>query len=158
MGPSVLFRPTAISTGISTRRYALCRYGHSAPKLSNSPFRAPPRKACHSSGVNRSTGPSGSRLLRRPIVQPGRLATSTQLPLEKLRELLTQLGPESGLSGEFPNVGLATITSLIVVSCPQYAQSVRWALPNVVTHFPPESSRHHSGMRRICRLRRTTVQ
>jgi hypothetical protein len=75
--------------------------------------------------VNRSTGPSGSRLLRRPIVQPDRLATSTQLPLEKLRELLTQLGPESGLSGEFPNVGLATITSLIVVSCPQYAQSVR---------------------------------
>jgi len=34
--------------------------------------------------------------------------------LEKLRELLTQLGPESGLSGEFPNIGLPTITSLIV--------------------------------------------
>src|SRR5450755_2681886 len=101
------------------------RYGHSAPKLSNSPFRAPPRKACHSSGVNRSTGPSGSLLLRRPIVRPGRLATSTQLPLEKLRELLTQLGPESGLSGEFPNIGLPTITSLFVGFYPQNAQSVR---------------------------------
>jgi hypothetical protein len=50
-------------------------------KLSNSPFRTPPRKACHSAGVNRSTGPAESLLLRTPIVPPGRLATSTQLPL-----------------------------------------------------------------------------
>jgi hypothetical protein len=69
---------------------ALCSYGHFLPKRSNSPFRAPPRKACHSSDVNRRTGPSGSLLLRTPIPPSGRLATSTQLPLEKLRELLTQ--------------------------------------------------------------------
>jgi hypothetical protein len=30
------------------------------------------------------------------------------LPLAKLRELLTQLAPEPGLSGEFPSVGLPT--------------------------------------------------
>jgi hypothetical protein len=69
---------------------ALCLCGHSLPKLSNSPFRAPPRNACHSSDVNRRTGPSESLLLRTPILPSGRLATSTQLPLEKLRELLTQ--------------------------------------------------------------------
>jgi hypothetical protein len=63
---------------------------HFPQKLSNSPFRTPPRKACHSSDVNRRTGPSESLLLRTPISWPGRLATSTQLPLEKLRELLTQ--------------------------------------------------------------------
>ena len=51
------------------------------PKRSNSPFRTPPRKACHSAGVNRRTGPAESLLLRTPIVSPGRLATSTQLPL-----------------------------------------------------------------------------
>jgi hypothetical protein len=51
------------------------------PTLSNSPFRTPPRKACHSSGVNRRTGPAESLLLRTPTVPPGRLATSTQLPL-----------------------------------------------------------------------------
>jgi hypothetical protein len=54
------------------------RYG---PKRSNSPFRTPPTKACHSVGVNRRTGPAESLLLRTPIVPPGRLATSTQLPL-----------------------------------------------------------------------------
>ncbi len=69
---------------------ASCLCSHFLPKLSNSPFRTPPRKACHSSDVNRRTGPSESRLLRTPISPPGRLATSTQLPLEKLRELLTQ--------------------------------------------------------------------
>ena len=51
------------------------------PKPSNSPFRTPPRKACHSSGVNVRTGPPESLLLRTPISPPGRLATSTQLPL-----------------------------------------------------------------------------
>jgi hypothetical protein len=51
------------------------------PKLSNSPFRTPPRKSCHSSGVNRRTGPPESLLLRTPTVPPGKLATSTQLPL-----------------------------------------------------------------------------
>jgi hypothetical protein len=51
------------------------------PKASKSPFRTPPRKACHSSGVNARTGPVTSLLLRMPIVPPGRLATSTQLPL-----------------------------------------------------------------------------
>jgi hypothetical protein len=69
---------------------APCLYGYSLPKLSNSPFRAPPRNACHSSDVNRRTGPSESLLLRTPILPSGRFATSTQLPLEKLRELLTQ--------------------------------------------------------------------
>src|SRR6202012_4144927 len=59
-------------------------------------------------------GPSGSLLSRRPTVWPGRLATSTQLPLEKLNELLTQRGLESGVSGELPNVGLSTTTSLII--------------------------------------------
>ncbi len=57
---------------------------------SNSPFRTPPTNACHSSGVNRSIGPAVSLLLRMPISPSGRLATSTQLPLAKLRELLTQ--------------------------------------------------------------------
>src|SRR4029077_2904126 len=63
---------------------------HFLPKLSNSPFRTPPRNACHSSDVNRSTAPWASRLLRTPISPSGRLATSTQLPLEKLNELFTQ--------------------------------------------------------------------
>ena len=69
---------------------ALCLRGHFLPKLSNSPFRTPPRNACHSSGVNRRTAPSASLLLRTPISSSGRLATSTQFPLEKLSELLTQ--------------------------------------------------------------------
>ena len=38
---------------------ALWLCGHFLPKLSNSPFRAPPRNACHSSDVNRRTGPFG---------------------------------------------------------------------------------------------------
>ena len=69
---------------------ALCSCGHFLPKRSNSPFRTPPRNACHSSGVNRRTAPSASLLLRTPISSSGRLATSTQLPFEKLSELLTQ--------------------------------------------------------------------
>jgi hypothetical protein len=61
------------------------------PNLSNSPSRAPPRNASHSSRVNLRTDPAGSRLLRTPTEPPGSSATSTQLPLEKLRELLTQI-------------------------------------------------------------------
>jgi hypothetical protein len=60
----------------------------------------------------------GSLLSRRPMVRPGRSATSTQLPLEKLSELLTQLGPESGVSGELPNIGLPTITSRLFFLSP----------------------------------------
>ena len=82
---------------------------HFLPKLSNSPFRTPPRNACHSSDVNLSTAPWASRLLRTPISPSGRLATSTQLPLEKLNELLTQLEPESGFSAGFPRVGCPTV-------------------------------------------------
>ena len=51
------------------------------PKSSNSPLCTPARKACHSSGVNRRTGPSRSRLFLTPTVPPGRSETSTQLPL-----------------------------------------------------------------------------
>jgi hypothetical protein len=38
-----------------------------------------------------------------------RSATSTQLPLAKLKELLIQLGADSGLSGELSSVGLPTL-------------------------------------------------
>src|SRR6266704_5645118 len=76
-----------------------CLQGHYLPKLSNSPFRARPRNACHSSGVNRRIAASASLLLRTPISPPGRLAISTQFPLAKLRELLTHLRPESRLLG-----------------------------------------------------------
>src|SRR5216683_6417338 len=62
------------------------------PSLSNSPSRAPPRNASHSWRVNVSTGPPGFLLWRTPTEPPGSSATSTQLPLEKLRELLTQTG------------------------------------------------------------------
>src|SRR6266568_9554171 len=83
--------------------------------LSNSPFRTPPRNACHSPGVNRRTGPAESLLSRTPISPAGRLATSTQLLLEKLRELLTQYESESGLPGRL-GVSLSTShPSLIVV-------------------------------------------
>lgn len=87
---------------------ALLRVSHSRPKSSNSPIRAPPTNACHSSGVKRSTAPSGSLLLRTPTSPPGRFATSTQLPLAKLRELLTQLASELSLSGRPPNAGVST--------------------------------------------------
>src|SRR5215471_15026557 len=70
------------------------------PKRSNSPLCAPPTNACHSPGVNRSTGPEGSFESRTPTPPPGRLATSTQLLLEKLRELLIQDKPAlDGQSG-----------------------------------------------------------
>jgi hypothetical protein len=91
-----------------TRKPYRQRLSHFTPKPLNSPFCAPPRNACHSSDVNRRTGPAGSLLLRRPTPPSGRLATSTQLPLEKLRELLTQQRPEPSPSGEFPIVGLST--------------------------------------------------
>ena len=55
--------------------------GRYLPKPSNSPFLTPPRKACHSSDVNLSTGPAECLLFRTPISPPGRLATSTQFPL-----------------------------------------------------------------------------
>src|SRR5712691_11630773 len=79
-------------------------------KRSNSPFRAPPRNASHSLGVNRRTGPCGSLLSRTPMPPPGRLATSTQLLFEKLRELLTQGRSEADdLSGRWsPSVRLST--------------------------------------------------
>src|SRR5579859_2777378 len=80
--------------------------GQSVPNRSNSPFRTPPRNAYHSSGVNDRTGPAESLLLRTPIPPPGRSATSTQLPLEKLRELLTQSEPDP--SGALPCVVLPT--------------------------------------------------
>ena len=48
------------------------------------------RNAAHSARVKLRTGPSGSRLSRMPTVLPGSSATSTQLPLAKLKELLTQ--------------------------------------------------------------------
>jgi len=51
-------------------------------------FRVRPRNARHSSWVNRSTGPPGSMLSRTPIPRGGPLATSTQLPLARLAELL----------------------------------------------------------------------
>jgi hypothetical protein len=57
------------------------RGGRYRPKPSNSPFLTPPRNACHSSDVNFRTGPAEFLLSRMPISPPGRLATSTQLPL-----------------------------------------------------------------------------
>src|SRR5689334_13744860 len=97
----------ASSASVYDRRLScLSFYGPYMQKRSNSPLRTPPRNACHSSDVNRRTAPSDSLLLRTPISPPGRLATSTQLPLAKLRELLTQLKPE--YSG-FPSVALPTV-------------------------------------------------
>src|SRR6185295_16305004 len=48
------------------------------------------RNAAHSARVKLRTGPPGSRLSRMPTESPGSPATSTQLPLAKLKELLTQ--------------------------------------------------------------------
>jgi len=76
--------------GASLRAYVLISGRCLRPKLSNSRFRTPPRNALHSSGVKRRTRPSGSRLLRTPTPPSGKSATSTQLPLAKLRELFTQ--------------------------------------------------------------------
>jgi len=58
------------------------------PAQSSSPFLTPETKASHSARVNRSTGPVGSLELRTALPPPGNLATSTQLPREKLSELL----------------------------------------------------------------------
>ena len=95
--------------------------GYFLPKRSNSPFRTPPRKACHSSGVNSRTGPPEFLLLRTPTPPSGRHATSTQFPLEKLRELLTQLEPDPGPSGAFPSVVLPT---LYLTDCRKFIPSV----------------------------------
>lgn len=90
--------------------------GYRLPKLSNSPFRTPPINACHSPGVNRRTGPSASLLWRTPIRPSGRSATSTQLLLEKLRELLVQFEPEPDPPGSSRGIILLTsFTSLNVV-------------------------------------------
>src|ERR1700750_2860045 len=48
------------------------------------------RNADHSARVKLRTGPPGSRLSRMPTESPGSPATSTQVPLEKLKELLPQ--------------------------------------------------------------------
>ncbi len=104
-GPSPEFCP-AVSLSGPLRR--LAHNGHILPNPSNSPFRTPPRNACHSPEVNRSTGPLGSLLWRTPISPSGRLATSTQLLLAKLRELLIQCEPEPGIAGRRPLVGLST--------------------------------------------------
>jgi hypothetical protein len=53
---------------------------------SNSPVRTPPRKASHSRGVNRRTGPPRS-LESRTATRPSRSATSTQ-PLRSQKELV----------------------------------------------------------------------
>ncbi len=58
-------------------------------------------------GVNRRTGPSEFLLSRTPISPSGRLATSTQLLLEKLRELLVQYESEPGRPGRPSGVRLS---------------------------------------------------
>jgi hypothetical protein len=81
---------------------------HTLLRLSNSPFRTPPRNAVHSSDVNRRTGPPESLLSRTPITPSGRLATSTQLLLAKLRELLIQRATGSDPSGHPSFVSVPT--------------------------------------------------
>src|ERR1700730_135267 len=72
-------------------------------------LRSPPPSAAIQSKMRRRTGPSGSLLSRTPIPPPGRFAPSTQLPLEELRELLTQdSSTPDGVSGRSPSVGLTT--------------------------------------------------
>jgi hypothetical protein len=66
---------------------------HRPETASNSPLQAPSRKAFHSEAVNRSTFPWGSLLSRTPTCPPLSPATSTQLPLAKLSELLVHTGP-----------------------------------------------------------------
>jgi hypothetical protein len=97
------------------------------PKPSNSPFRTPPIKARHSSGVNRSTGPLESRLLRTPISPPDRSATSTQLPLAKLSELLTQVSLFVARAGRLPTVGVPTLSlrSFFSPSPPRFSRPQR---------------------------------
>ena len=80
------------------------------PKSSNSPLCTPARKACHSSGVNRRTGPSRSRLFLTPTVPPGRSETSTQLPFAKLSELLTQVEPVIVAPAKLPAIRVPTLS------------------------------------------------
>ena len=100
--------------GAAARRRAAVRYGkrarsihdplssygqrvHGLPGLPNSPRLAPARNACHPADVNLRMAPSGWLLSRTPIWPSGRRATSTQLLLAKLRELLIQREPEPGV-------------------------------------------------------------
>ena len=113
------------------------------PKLSNSPFRTPPRNACHSSGVNWRTAPAASLLLRTPTPPSARLATSTQLPLEKLSELLIQVSPESGLTEGSPCIGIPmSFTSLIVVNNPG-ARLRNVALSSLIAIVNSKVNRQH---------------
>ena len=89
--------------------------GYLRPKASNSPFLAPPIKASHSADVNCRTEPFGWRLLRTATPPPGRSATSTQLPLAKLSELLTHRKPDP--SDAFSGIRFPTATSLIIDNC-----------------------------------------
>jgi hypothetical protein len=98
---------SAVTPGRMPQGYA--GKGYFLANWSNSPFRTPPRNACHSSGVNRRTGPAASLLSRTPIWSPGRLATSTQLPLDKLRELLVQCKSEPSPSGLHPGIAVSTL-------------------------------------------------
>src|SRR5579863_4185300 len=100
--------------GMTASRNA--RFACYLPNRSNSPPWAPPRNACHSPGVKRSTGPEGSLESRTPTPPSGRLATSTQLPLEKENELLIQDRPASDdLSGRSPS--LEVVTSYLLNVC-----------------------------------------
>ena len=116
------------------------------PKLSNSPFCTPPINACHSSGVNARTAPRGSLLLRTPTPPSARLAISTQLPLEKLSELLIQVRPEFGLSEGFTCIGIPmSFTSLIVVINPD-ARLRNVALSSPVAVANSKANRHHQHL------------
>ena len=77
---------------------------------SNFPRRAPPRNVSHPPRVNLRTAPAGSRLSRTPTEPPGSPATSTQLPLEKLKELLAQVAATcSLLVMSSPTLGIASM-------------------------------------------------
>jgi len=97
------------------------RSGHWPQNLSNSPFRTPPRKARHSSGVNRRTPPSESLLWRTPTRPSDSPATSTQLLLEKLSELLIQDDSEPGPPG-WP------VCASLPTSLPRWMSSNPWLL------------------------------
>src|SRR5579862_9890305 len=110
--------PGAVSAAVSQVRL----FGYLRPKLSNSPLWAPPIKASHSSGVKRRTGPRGSRLFRTPTPPSGRSATSTQLPLEKLSELLTQFRLD--FSSPFSIMECPTVMSLNVRCYPELSDYI----------------------------------
>lgn len=125
---------------------APCRLVRYRPKLSNSPFCTPPINACHSSGVNARTAPSGCLLLRTPTPPSARLATSTQLPFEKLSELLIQVRTEFALSEGFPCIGIPmSFTSLIVVNNPD-ARLRDVALTSPVAIANSKANRHHRSL------------